>query len=468
MKKFLLSAVAFLIMCAAHAQWLNQNAGFTNDTLGFYEMSLPNKNTAWAICYDGRPGTGLGVGRFVLDFTRTTNGGKTWKPGKMGNDHTLQFSNISAIDEKEAWVAMNKRFVTGGGLYHTTDGGVNWKQEGVGEIFDENSFPNFVYFKDKNHGIAMGDPNGGYFEIYITNNKGKKWKRVSQNDLPAVLPNEYGWISGYAAVGNTIWFGTTAGRVFKSKDFGKSWSAYTADPGGKFVMEIAFSDDMLHGVAHLRNSNQTFLYTTSDGGKTWTNRGQPAGWKSSRITAVPGTTSFVATSVNGFDFGSSVSHDYGTTWTIIESTVPKAVCRFFDANTGYAGGFFSTGPPFRGGIYKSQLDFETCNRHENMLTQKGAAGGNSVADKENSVAGDLVKVYPSPASNVINIELGAQLLDEDKTIELISPDGRVVETRRSEGSKFIQFDVSRLTPGFYVVRMKIRNNVITRSVIISR
>ncbi len=117
--------------------------------------------------------------------------------------------------------------------------------------------------------------------------------------MPATLPGEYGFISGFSAVGNTIWFGTTLGRIWKSTNFGKDWAAYIADPSGKFVNEIAFNDDKLHGVAHLRDNNyQTFLYSTFDGGITWTNLGQPANWKSSRITAVPGTNALVSTSVN--------------------------------------------------------------------------------------------------------------------------------------------------------------------------
>ena len=65
MKKNLLAAVSIFVMFTANAQWLVQNAGFTNDTLGFYEMSLPDKNTAWAVCYDGK--LGLLSGRPGLD-----------------------------------------------------------------------------------------------------------------------------------------------------------------------------------------------------------------------------------------------------------------------------------------------------------------------------------------------------------------------------------------------------------------
>lgn len=426
----------------ANAQWLQQNAGFTNDTLGFYEMSIPNKTTAWAVCFDIR--CGLGCGRFIQDFTRTTDGGATWIPRKMGNDHTLDFSNISAIDENEAWVAMNKRFTGGGGLYHTTDGGVTWERSNPTEIFDANSFPDFVYFKDKNHGIAMGDPNGGYFEVYTTNNKGKKWKRVPQADLPATVPNEYGFASGYAAINNTVWFGTTQGRMYKSPDFGKTWTVSVVDPARKFVNEIAFNDDMLHGVAHLRdNVGNTFLFATADGGVTWSNLGQPANWKSSRITAVPGTNALISTGINGNpNFkGSAISYDNGTSWTEIERAVNKTVCRFYDATTGYACGTFLTGPPIRGGIFKSEIVFQlpAGSSHRPGISQAKAA------------TVEEVKVFPSPARDVINVSLPKA--KANSVISILSIDGQLLETEQTKGLQTIQLNVGKLTPGVYTLRI---------------
>jgi hypothetical protein len=87
MKKLLLAATAILSIAFANAQWQTQHPGFTRDTVNFYEISLPDKNTAWAVCYDDLGGL-LGARR-TLSFTRTTDGGSTWIPGKMGSDKTL-------------------------------------------------------------------------------------------------------------------------------------------------------------------------------------------------------------------------------------------------------------------------------------------------------------------------------------------------------------------------------------------
>ncbi len=476
MKRNLLTTLAILLMFAGHAQWLNQNAGFTNDTLGFYEMSLPDKNTAWAVCFDGK--IGLLSTRPVLSFTRTTNGGNTWIPGKMGNDQTLRFSNISAIDAQEAWVAMHKigpvsgfyavgpggSFDRGGGVYHTTDAGLSWEHTNPGELFDNNSVPRFVHFKDKNHGIAVGDPNGGYFEIYTTNNKGKKWKRVSQANIPAPLANEMGWISGHAVIGNTIWFGTSAGRMYKSTDFGKTWTVNIVDSlRGSYIHEIAFLDDGLTGVAHGRSGNFIFVFSTRDGGLTWTNYFQPNNWKNSRMTAVPGTNAFVSTAIHGNQLyrGSAVSYDAGETWTEIDNTANKAVCRFFDAETGYAGGFFVTGPPLRGGIFKSQIVFQMPNSSRNQPVEIGTA------DKK-SIGGSLVKAWPTPANDVINISLEEPLASTSSVVSIIAIDGKVVETWRSKASSLLQVDVRKLVPGLYVLRIESAGQTVNKTIAISR
>ncbi len=479
MRTVLLAATAFFLSLTTSAQWLEQDHGFTNDTVGFYEISIPDKNTAWSVCYDGW--IGLLSGRPMLDFIRTTDAGATWSRGKLGNDYTLRASNISAIDGQEAWVAMHKigpvpgnyygSFGKGGGVFHTEDGGLTWEHTNPGELFDNNSVPRFVHFKDKNHGIAVGDPNGGYFEIYITNNKGKKWKRVAQENIPAANPNEIAWISGYYVIGNTVWFGTDQGRMYKSEDFGKTWTVLTVDPiPGTYVHEIAFLDDGLTGIAHLRGRGRTFVFSTTDGGLTWTNYFQPANWKNSRVTAVPGTNAFVSTAIHGNPLfrGSAVSYDAGQTWTEIENQSSKAACRFFDANTGYAGGLYVTGHPLfgTGGFFKSEIVFQTPSSTDNSVT--ATAGRQPAAGQDKLLNETAVKIYPSPARDVINLVLQDALLNAQGVVSIYSLNGKLLQSTKLTGARSMQLNVSSLPAGVYMIRIASKTQTINKLVTITK
>jgi photosystem II stability/assembly factor-like uncharacterized protein len=434
MKKItLLFTILCLCSTVARAQWANQDAGFTNRTLGFYEISIVNENVVWVICYDGI--NGLGSSTPILDFVRTTDGGQTWTPGTMGSDPNLAFSTICAISDTEAWVAMHKiDFSGGGGLFHTTDAGVTWVQSNPGVVFDGGSFPNFVYFKDQLHGIAGGDANGGYFEIYTTADGGVNWTRTPQANIPASLAGgQYGWFDGYSVIGDTVWFGTNFGQMYKSTDFGQTWSVFTVDPAKNTVYEIAFSDDGLHGLTNIRTANNTvILFSTVDGGATWTQMAPHPKWKRSRVTAVPGTSTFVSTSVIYSNRGSAYTKDNGATWIEIDGTVQKAACRFLNSTTGWAGGYFNDNPIYiiGDGIYK----------WDNTV---------SLSVQKNN-AKPLYTVYPNPAANILHISLGADVTRDD--LQFYNSIGVLVkEVNNSNGE---EINVSDLSAGVYLIKSK--------------
>ena len=76
-----------------------------------------------------------------------------------------------------------------------------------------------------------------------------------------------------------------------------------------------------------------------------------------------------------------------------------------------------------------------------------------------------VKVYPTPANDVVNITLPDALVNTVSVISIVGTDGKVIETRRSKASNLIQLNVSKLIPGVYVVRIststQTTNKVIT-------
>jgi hypothetical protein len=289
--------------------------------------------------------------------------------------------------------------------------------------------------------------------------------------MPIPLPNEYGWLAGYAAVGNTIWFGTLSGRMYKSDNFGKDWTVSTVDPAGKGVYEIAFNDDGLRGVTHVRdNFGNVFLYNTIDGGKTWTSIGQPANWKRSRITAVPGTDALVSTSVIvGPTQGSAISYDNGVTWTEIEHANRKAAVKFLNATTGWAGGYHlsvtAALPQSNGGLYKSQIIFQVPDTdYRNEITKTTQP----TLQPEKLVIYDQVKVYPTPAHDVVTIMLPEAFAKTASVISLLTADGKTVEMKRSQASNLIQLPVSKLTPGIYILRISSTLQTVNKIITISR
>ncbi|WP_309608660.1 T9SS type A sorting domain-containing protein [Flavobacterium sp.] len=448
--------IVLMVLCFftnVNAQWANQNAGFTNKTLGFYEFSIVNENVVWAICYDGIGG--LFGSNPILDFTRTTNGGTTWTAGLMGSDTSLAFSNISAISDTEAWVAMHKfNFSGGGGLFHTVDGGITWTQSNAGLIFNDNSFPNFVYFKDALNGIAGGDANDGYFEIYKTNNGGTTWTRTPQTNIPNFISGGgFGWFDGYAVVGNTVWFGTSAGQIYKSTDFGTTWTVSTMSAAQETVYEIAFNDDGLHGISHVRNNTSTKLFSTTDGGTTWAQipTNTIPNWKQSRICSVPGTNIFVSTSVNGgVNRGSSYTTNNGTTWTLIEATKQKAACRFLNSTTGWSGGFFNDNPLYAvgDGIFK----------WDNTTT---------LSTDSYNFKNSNVKIYPNPALNEITISF-SEILNPDVKVKIIDLLGRTSFSGNYENTitNDIKIDVSNFEKGNYIIKIESNDEYVTKKIIV--
>ncbi len=452
MKKILLIFIFASTFTSVKAQWADQNAGFTNKVLGFYEFSIVNENTVWAICYDGYQG--LLSANPVLDFTRTVDGGTTWIPGTIGTDTTLAFSNISAISATEAWVAMHRFGSTaggGGGLFHTIDSGITWNQSNAGTIFNNTSFPNFVYFKDAINGVSVGNSNDGYFEIYTTIDGGITWIRTPQSNIPAFTSGGgVGWFDGFAIVGNTIWFGATRGKIYKSTDFGLTWTINTLSTTlSDRVYEIAFNDDGLNGLAHIRSGSTTKLFATTDGGLTWTQRitSTIPNWRRDRITSIPGTNTFVSTSTSA-QGGSAFSNDNGLTWTLLESTTQKAACRFLNNSTGWAGGFFSDNPQVgnRPGIYKwdNSINLST---ESNLFDEK------------------KIKVYPNPAKESLTISFSENLKNNTK-IEIIDLLGRISisEIFNNHLNNEIKIDVSKLAKGNYFIKIISDDEFVTKKI----
>ena len=197
----------------------------------------------------------------------TTDGGQTWTSSTFVDPKGAPVYCIDALNADTAYVATSE-------IFKTTNRGNTW----VKQITNYSTgFVNCIHFFDANNGVATGDPNGGYFEIYTTTNGGDNWVRVPSSNIPAPLPNEVGIVSSFAAYNNTFWFATLGAaneqRIIRSTDRGYTWTLLTSFSIPSTITPTIEFRDSLHG---LFIGNGYLIFRTSNGGMTWTSESLPS------------------------------------------------------------------------------------------------------------------------------------------------------------------------------------------------
>jgi photosystem II stability/assembly factor-like uncharacterized protein len=191
---------------------------------------------------------------------------------------------------------------------------------------DEKAFFDAMAFWDAERGVAFSDSVDNQFVVLMTANGGATWTRVDPQALPPALPGE----GAYAASGTNVtvvgdrlvWIATSAGRVLRSSDGGRSWSV-SATPlasgpsAGPF--SIAFRDPS-HGLVvggDYREEGEAVenAAASTDGGQTWSRVNGLSGFRSV-VRYVPGAKPPAALAVG--PSGADYSLDDGATWQRIE------------------------------------------------------------------------------------------------------------------------------------------------------
>ena len=328
----LMAVLAFSSLMIGQTGWTLVNSNLnTGQGVGQISIGMNNPQALWAY--------GIAADGSILDvYTKSTDAGQTWTKGTFNAGSGL--SQLFAIDETTCWAVFN----TGNnqGLYKTTDGGAHWAKQG--SAYGSGSFADLMHFFDNLNGVAVGDPNGGYFEIYTTTDGGTTWNRVAQSDIPDPGSGEYGITGDYSSVGDNIWFGTNAGRIFHSTDKGYTWTASLTAYGATETVAPMFADAN-NGFAfrsYLDLGIEPTINLTTDGGATWTSWTVGGSWYARYNTYVPGTTAtYVGSTSAAGSNGICYSYDGGHNWTSINDGYDFQASSWVDVATGWAGSIAS-------------------------------------------------------------------------------------------------------------------------------
>lgn len=417
--------------------WETEATGFSAASTGIGQFSYAGTDVIWGYGTDGS-----GAGAQIRVWTKSTDGGQTWTSGaiNVGNT-TLAIGSISAVSGTTAYVSVfpDTGSTAQGGVWITTDGGATWTKQTTASFNSSTSFANIVHFwPDGQTGFAQGDPAGGSFEIYTTTNGGTNWQRVASASIPAPLADEYGYTHNFSVNGDTVWFGTNMGRIYKSLDRGLTWTVSQspiADFGGEAVSGNYAFESASKGI--LISSNWDYFRTT-DGSTTWVAETPETVFRNYNIVWVPGTTNtYVST---GEDFlegarGSSYSTDGGVTWfdiNAIDIDDPincGSALAFADATHGVAGGFSASSTS--GGAYRWIGSFESMAT-TNFNTKS-------------------VAVSPNPTTGVLNID--GKNISNVTAFDVL---GKQVLNSNFTSLDRVSVDFSGFNSGIYLV--KVTNN----------
>jgi len=354
-KIFYLLLFTLLTPTFTNAQaWATHTPPF-GDTIGIADLHVVNENVIWAV------GLRYGVDDSLYYFGAgnetyyavTADGGATWKTGTVPMGPTPFIANMTATDAGQALIIGLENFGNAKTL-KTVDGGTTW-QVTANNWDPVASWPDYIHAFTPAKMCVIGDPRNGEFEIYNTFNAGTVWQPVAGSNIPDPLPGEFGYNNSGAAIGNTIWFGTNLGRIYRSTNSGGNWEVFTTPLGASFG-SMAFSDDN-NGIA---TTGYGFaagaqLYRTSDGGTTWT-----------ELTNLPysgdyftfGTAAYIPNEpylLQGLTPGGNLSGPYetwispdrGDTWQQISSGEIIGWPTFINGSVGWAGEFQQLSHPTR-------------------------------------------------------------------------------------------------------------------------
>lgn len=435
MRKIVLTVLLITSFTASAQFWSERATGFSTAGRGLYFISIVDQNVVWALGVDHQVGND---DLTIKEFTRSNDGGNTWTPGKINlgagivTPGDLGVSSITAVSNTTAWISIYPdALVTAevGGIWKTTDSGVSWTKQTTALFNGSGSYANFVHFWDANNGVAGGDPAGGEFEIYTTNDGGNIWTRIPSTNIPNPNgPDEYGFFNRFVVTGNTIRFGTNSGRIYKSTDKGLNWTVDQSQSLDFTQDRFAFSDDT-NGLLTIYQ-NPILLYRTSNGGVSW-NAVTTTGTLHTNIVYIPGTSTSVATdyaipagSTNTI-LGSSYSLDNGTNWTAIDG-IPHGTVKFLNSSFGFSGGFNANSTT--GGIFKFN----------------GTPLKNPSFDLKTQIS-----AYPNPTNGTIQLQAENSLIKEVSMLDLL---GRTVFSSQFSDANKVDLDLKTLQSGTYVLK----------------
>jgi photosystem II stability/assembly factor-like uncharacterized protein len=231
---------------------------------------------------------------------------------------------------------------TGGGVWKTTDGGINWEPitdasvfgtGSVGAIGLSDSDPNTIYVGMGESAIRGNVSHGD--GVYKSTDAGKTWKRVGLEDTRQISrirvhPKNPDIV--YVAAQGHVWAPNADRGIFRSKDGGKTWqkifyrsdkagaSDLVIDPTNANILYVGFWEVYRKPWTLESGGSGSGVFKSTDGGDTWAEITRSPGLPKGMIgivgiTVSPANPDRLWAIIEAEDGGVFRSDNAGKTWT---------------------------------------------------------------------------------------------------------------------------------------------------------
>jgi photosystem II stability/assembly factor-like uncharacterized protein len=237
---------------------------------------------------------------------------------------------------------------TGGGVWKTSDGGINWvnlsdgsfKTATIGAIDAADSDPNIIYVGTGEETVRGNVQSGD--GVYKSIDGGKTWKNIGlgnsqQISRVRVHPKDPNIV--YVAAMGHVWGNNDERGIFRTKDGGRTWekvlfrnsgagaSDLAMDPSHPNTLYAAFWQFGRKPYRMDSGGEGSGLFKSTDGGDTWAdisrNRGLPSGVLGKiNIAVSPMNPDRIWAMVENAAGGLFRSDDGGETWQRVNESAP--------------------------------------------------------------------------------------------------------------------------------------------------
>ncbi len=256
---------------------------------------------------------------------RSTNGGTSWRHLGLAETQNIARIRIHPTDCNTAWVAafgVHSMPNVERGVYKTTNGGETWRKvlerderTGAVDLVVDPNNPAVLYAAlweawRKSWGASSGGPGSGLFK---STDFGETWTEITRNPgMPEGIIGKIGVALSPAAT-HRVWALVEAedGGVFRSDDAGATWTLVNDERRLRqraFYYTRVYADPQDPDVMYALN---TGLYRSRDGGETFQGIRVPHG-DNHDLWIAPSSPDRM---INGNDGGANVSFNGGRTWT---------------------------------------------------------------------------------------------------------------------------------------------------------